>query len=187
MGYEQIRVMHELSRSVQQAGGVSIRRHETLGELVNSMAAQRGLYRAEDLISEEPTRHKVRVDGQVLYTYCFVDALMLPFVFRGQQVEVRTASPVGGKVTALVTEEGVESCLPGAVVSFGAARSGDGPIHATLCPYLNAFRSRDDYVRWAERTPQAETVALSIEEAFELARDWTSAPAGGQKGGTCRC
>jgi hypothetical protein len=62
------------------------------------------------------------VDGQVLYTYCFVDALMLPFVLRDQPVDVR------------VTEEGVK-----------------------------------------------------VEEAFDLARDWISAPVGDPEGETCRC
>ena len=187
MSYEQIRVTDELSRNVQRSGGVPLRRHETHGEMVRKMAAQRGICGLGDLISEEPTRHEVRVDGQVLYTHCFVDALMLPFVLRDQPVEVHSNSPSGGEITVLVTEEGVKGSPPEAVISFGAARSGNGPTHATLCPYLNAFPSRDDYERWAERTPQAETVALSIEEAFELARDWTSTPAGGQKGRTCRC
>jgi alkylmercury lyase len=187
VGYEWIRVTDELSRSVQCSGGMPLRRHETLGELVRTMAAQRGICRPEDLISDEPTRHEVRVDDRVLYTYCFVDALMLPFVLRDQLVEVWSTSPEGGEVTAFVTEEGVRGSPPGAVVSFGAVRSGDGPTHATLCPYLNAFPSRDDYERWAERTPQAATVALSIEEAFALARDWISAPVGDPAGGTCRC
>jgi alkylmercury lyase len=187
VAYEQILVTDELSRSVQRSGGVPLRRHETLGELVRTMAAQRGSCKPEDLISEEPTRHKVRVGVQTLHTYCFVDALMLPFVLRSQLVEVRSTSPEGGEVTAFVTEEGVQGSPPGAAVSFGAVRSGDGPTHATLCPYLNAFPSRADYERWAKRTPQAETVALSIEEAFDLAKDWISHPAGGSGGGTCRC
>jgi alkylmercury lyase len=186
VSYEQIIVTDELSSSVQRAGGMPLRRHETLGELVRTMAAQRGICRPEDLISEEPTRHKVRVGSRGMHTYCFVDALMLPFMLQGGRVEVRSASPGGGEVAALVTEEGVEGCPPGAVVSFGAARSIDGPTHATLCPYLNAFPSRAGYERWVERTPQAETVALSMEEAFDLARDWISHPAGGS-GVTCRC
>jgi hypothetical protein len=74
------------------------------------MTAQRGICGPEDRISEEPTRHEVRVGGQSL----------------------------------------------------------------------------DDYERWAERTPQAETVALSMEEALNLARDWSSGTAR-KPGGICRC
>jgi alkylmercury lyase len=186
VSYEQIRVADELCRSVQRASGMPLRQHDTLGELVRTITAQRGICGPEDLISEEPTCHEVKVRNQSLYTYCFMDALMLPFVLRNQPVEVRSACPDGGEVTALVTAEGVESSPPGTVVSFGAVRSGDGPTHATLCPYLNAFLTRDDYERWAERTPQAETVALSMEEAFDLAWDWCSSAAK-EPGGICRC
>jgi alkylmercury lyase len=186
VSYNQIRVADELCRSVQRASGMPLQQHDTLGELVRTMTAQRGICGPEDLISEEPTRHEVRVGDLSLYTYCFMDALMLPFVLRDQPVEVCSASPAGGEVTAFVTEDGVKGSPPEAAISFGAARSGDGPTHATLCPYLNAFLSRDDYERWVERTPQAETVALSMEDAFHLARDWSSGPAG-EPGGSCRC
>ena len=185
MSYEQILVTDELSRSVQRAVGVPLRPHETLGELVRAVAAQRGICGPEDLISEEPTRHEVRVGGRVLHTYCFVDALMLPFVLWGGAIQVRSDSPSGGEVTVLVTVEGVEGSPPEAVVSFGAARSGDGPTHATLCPYLNAFPSRDDYERWADRTPQSETIVLSMQEAFDLARCWASGPIGAPEGESC--
>lgn len=187
VGYKQIRVTDELCRSVQGASGMPLRQHETLGELVSIMRAQRGICGLEDLISEERTRHEVRVDDRVLYTFCFVDALMLPFLLRGAPVEVWSTSPDGGEVTASVTKEGVKGSPPGAVVSFGAVRSGDGPTQAALCPYLNAFPAREDFERWAERSPQAETIALSLEEAFDLARDWTSAPVGDPEGGICRC
>ena len=88
VGYKQIRVTDELCRSVQRANGMPLRQHQTLGELVSIMTAQRGICGPEDLISEERTRHEVRVDGRVLYTFCFVDALMLPFLLRGAPVEV---------------------------------------------------------------------------------------------------
>ncbi len=139
MGYGQILVTDELSASVQRASGIPLQRHETLGELVKALAAQRGICGPEDLIAEESTRHEVRVDGRVMHAFCFVDALMLPSMLRGGPVEVRSDSPSGGEVTALVTQGGVEGSPPGAVVSFGAARTEDGPTHMTLCPYLNAF------------------------------------------------
>jgi Alkylmercury lyase len=84
VSYKQIRVLDELCSSVQRASGMPLREHDTLGELVRTMTAQRGICGPEDLISEVPTRHEVRVGDQSLYTYCFMDALMLPFVLRDQ-------------------------------------------------------------------------------------------------------
>ena len=188
MSYDDQRVSEGLSTSVRRAVGVSERGHETLGELVKDIAAERWVQRPENLISEEPTRHVVRVDGRTLHTFCFVDALMLPFVLGEEEaVEVRSSSPMGGEVSAVVTKEGVEGSPPEAVVSFGAARAEEGTVCETLCPYLNAFPSRADYERWAGRTPQVETVVLSMKEAFELARDWASGPVGGPEEGGCRC
>ena len=186
MSYREIRVPEDLSSSVQLAVGATPRSRETLGELVQSIAAECWVPRPENLISEKPTRYQVRVDGQTLHTFCFVDALMLPFVLSEHDgVAIRSESPIGGRVSALVTERGVEGAPPATVVSFGAARSEKGTICETLCTYLNAFPSQADYERWAERTPQAVTVALSLEEAFDLALDWTSGGSEGAGEGCC--
>jgi alkylmercury lyase-like protein len=175
MSYEGIRITEELSESVQRAVGITPQRHETLAELVRDIAAQRGVRQPEDLISEHPTRHEVRVDDQIFHTYCFLDALMLPFVMLGERLEVRSESPMGGgDVTALITGESVDASPAEAVMSFGAARLQEGPVHATLCPYLNAFPSREEYEIWAAKTPQAVTIALSLEDAFALGREWAS-------------
>jgi alkylmercury lyase len=175
MSYEEIRIPQELSKSVQQAVGMAPRRHGTLGELVQDVAVQRGVRRPENLISEQPTRHEVKVSGEILYTYSFVDALMLPFVVQSERFEVHSESPIGigGEVTALVTRNSVKVSPADAIVSFGAVRAGDGPVQATLCPYLNAFPSRREYEIWVAKTPQAVTIALSLEDAFALG-EWAS-------------
>jgi alkylmercury lyase len=187
MSYEKIQIPTELAERVQQAFGLHPQRTDTLGELVEAFASCGGAPQPENLISEKPTPHKVRLNGRNLYTFCFVDALMLPFALGGEPVEVRSKSPGGEEIRALVTEEGVDSLPRGAVVSFGASRDGKGPVEECLCPYLNAFSSRAEYERWAAETRQAATIALSMEEAFDLARDWTSSAGKGLKEGCCSC
>jgi alkylmercury lyase len=175
MSYEGIRITDELDRAAQRAMRIRPLRHETLGELVRDIAAQRAAHRPENLISEQPTHHEVRVDGQIFHTYCFLDALMLPFMMQGERFEVRSERATsGGELTALMTKESVEASPQDAIVSFGAARAEEGPVHATLCPYLNAFPSREEYEHWAAKNPQAVTIALSLEDAFALGRDWAS-------------
>jgi alkylmercury lyase len=189
MSYEEIRISEELGRAVQRAVGITPRRLGTLGELVKDVAAQRGVRRSEDLISQEPTRHEVRANGQIFHTYCFVDALMLPFVVQGERFEVRSESPisVGGEVTARVTNNSVEGSPADAVVSFGASRVGAGPVQARLCPYLNAFPSPRKYEIWMATTPRVVTIALSLEDAFALGRDWASGGPEAPEGMACGC
>lgn len=187
MSYEEIPITVELNESVQRAVGITPRRHETLGELVKDVAAQRGVLRREDLVSAQPTRHEVRANGETFYTYCFLDALMLPFVLQEVRFEVRSESPGVEEVRAIVTKDGVEASAPDAAMSFGATRVGDGPVHKMACPYINAFSSRKEYERWAEATPQAVTIALSPEDAFALGRDWASCRAEVSEGMACGC
>jgi hypothetical protein len=109
-------------RAVQERAtgkGMPLRQHQTLGELVSIMTAQRGVCGPEDLISEERTRHEVRVDGRVLYTFCFVDAPCCPSCCGGAPVEVWSTSPDGEEVTGFVTRRSIR---PRAGLDLGSRR-----------------------------------------------------------------
>ena len=185
MSYEGIRISEEFSESTQRAVGITPRRHETLGELVRDMAVRTN-FRDEDPVSARPTRHEVHVSGEIFYTNCFGDALALPFVLRDATFAVRSESPSGGEVRATVTKGGVEASPPEAVVSVGAARQGDGPVEATVCPYINAFPTLADYERWADATPQAVTIALSPGDAHAVFRHLVSDGSEGDEAGMAR-
>ena len=62
-----------------------------------SIAAEQWVRQPENLVSEEPTRHEVRVDGKVFHTFCFVDTLMLPFLLRGGRSRSAQTAPREGK------------------------------------------------------------------------------------------
>ena len=107
----------------------------------------------EAFVSQEPTPHEVRVKGRTLFTHCFIDALMLPFMLRTEPVEIRSESPVSGEtVMALATRQTVERSPQKAVMSFGAARVDRDAIQGVVCPYIDAFVSQAEYERWEAQT-----------------------------------
>jgi alkylmercury lyase len=172
MNYTEIRIPEELGERVVEVLELPCRSEpRTLGDLARAFSRVRRSTpaRRPDFGRADPPR------GQGWWQ----ETLHLLLLGRpgsalralGEPVEVRSESPVGGEVTALVTEESAEVSPQEAVMSFGAARVGDGPVQETLWSYANAFPSLKEYEIWAKETPQAITVPIPVQEAFALVRD----------------
>lgn len=89
---------------------------------------------------------------------------------------MRSVSPQRGTVVEVrLWADRFEVSHPGAVMSYGVAREGDGPLQTeTLCPFINLFPSETEYELWRSSHPEAVTVAITVEDAVALARERTA-------------
>jgi alkylmercury lyase len=126
----------------------------------------------ERLCCAGQSRHEVRFEGsdEVTHTHCVLDALILPLL-ADTTAHIRSTDPLGGVVSIAAGPGEVSSDATDAVISFGAANGDGHDVYEAVCPYINAFATRSDYERWAARTPEAITVALSLPDAAALAAD----------------
>ena len=116
-------------------------------------------------------KHRFKVDGAQLYTWCAWDALFLPELL-GRPARVESACEASGRPVRLrVSPERVESADPGsACISFLTPDRSrfEQDIVRDFCHYVHFFRSRNDGDTWIAKTPG--TFILSLDEATELAR-----------------
>lgn len=151
----------------------------TLGQLVDLVSRASVTWSQADLCCASASPHVVEMDGATTFTYCALDALMLP-ILAGQAGVVRSACPhCDEEVSVVVGEGGLESSHPEAVLSFGVARTGDGPAQEVLCPYINLFPTASHYDRWVESTPGMISIPLRLDEAGDFFRNLA---ASGQRG-----
>jgi hypothetical protein len=165
----------ELAARLRQAYGLDTS-PGTLGEFVDLRTGllPNAAMNATTLCRSSPSRHELVLAGQVLFTHCVLDTLLLPLV-EEKDAHVRSTSPVSGNIIELeITMQGVKAEPEGAVISYGMRRESSGTFYETGCPYINAFRSLLEYEIWARQTAEAVTIALPVRDAFEFARDIVS-------------
>ncbi len=145
----------------------------TLGEYVAAVGQERrdAPITTSALCCSDESRHEITIGGETRYTHCVLDTFLLSLI-ENTAATVRSISPLTNQVVTLrLTPEGVKAEPPEAVISYGMLREGTGVVYELLCPYVNAFGSREEYERWVEVTPDAVTMLLSVEQAAEFARD----------------
>lgn len=117
-------------------------------------------------LSLAATRHRLRIDGRELFTWCAWDTLFLPALL-GARIEVAsTCRATGEAVRLTVSPEAVESAEPaGLAVSFivPSEEAVRADLVTSFCHYVHFFTSGN-----AEKHPDA--LMLSLPDAFEVGR-----------------
>lgn len=115
------------------------------------------------------TKHRFRVDGRVLYTWCAWDTLFLPPLL-GAAAEVESACPASGKPIALrIGPRGVEAVQPETVVlSFVLPREAEVErnVIESFCCHVHFFASVEAARGW--RAVHPHTFVLSIADACQI-------------------
>jgi alkylmercury lyase len=123
-----------------------------------------------------PTRHRFRVRGKDLYTWCGFDALFLPILL-AERAEVASTCPViGAEIRLTVEPDGtVTDVVPAtAVVGIVGQKVTScctvaGPDSA-ICTQMPFFASREAAERWVSDHPGVAIVGL--DQAREIARTY---------------
>ena len=125
-------------------------------------------------LSLRPTRHRFRVRGHDLYTWCGFDAVFLPIML-GERAEVASTCPVtGAEIRLRVGPDGtVTEVVPAAAVvgivgeEITSCCTVAGPESA-ICTQMPFFASREAGERWVAAHPGVAIVDL--DQAREIAR-----------------
>jgi len=167
---DRLRQVFRLDAAPRTLDDLSLPASVNLGPFTDGIVAR--------LISATPTRHQVRIGGETVYTYCVMDAFMLP-VLQDAPAEIDSPDPeTGDEIRLRVTPGGIVengAAHTEAVVSFGVSHEAAGSVYSVACPFINLFASRINYDRWTQAHPEALTLAIPLVDAVALARAWAGA------------
>lgn len=141
----------------------------------------------EEMCTAESSRHKAEIGDETQHFHCVLDTLLLPFVVESQrEFTIESRSPVSDEIIEIeVSRDSIEVTPPNAVMSFGVEADVTLPAddairpafaYTHLCPYINAFRSREEYEQWANETSAAVTMGFPLTDGFALAQELQESP-----------
>lgn len=104
-------------------------------------------------LSLVPTQHVYKVDGRKMYTWCAVDALILPVMLK-HTAHIESPDPVtGDSIRVTVTPDRVEEVEPeGAVVSW-VDKADVTNVRGSVCHYVHFFSSSKTAAKWVAEHP----------------------------------
>lgn len=113
------------------------------------------------------TKHRFRIDGRQLHTWCAWDSLFLPSLL-GAPAYVESTCPITGeRIELTVGPTAVQAVQPAtAALSFLVPRASEirRSVTANFCCYVHFFASREPAERWV--SSHSGTFVLALEEAL---------------------
>ncbi len=124
-------------------------------------------------LSAAPTRHRVRLEGTIVYACCAIDALAVPAMADGAATIESRCSYCDAVVTVEMADDRVIASRPGSPVVFHVAREccEAGPVVLTRCPQINFFCHADHLRRWRSEHPRLAGDTLTLAQAVPRARE----------------
>lgn len=121
-------------------------------------------------LSLSPTRHRITVNGQELYTWCAEDAIGIPAALGWNAKISSSCGHCGSPITVYMA--GREICEPCWTTSVRLWLSdvADGPICTETCPHILFFCRREHGERWVSEHPQVSGRLIKLDEAVEIGR-----------------
>jgi alkylmercury lyase len=156
---------------------------ETLARWPNVRRDDHGRIEAFGGLSLQPTEHRFEVGGRRLYTWCAWDTLFLPALL-DEHAEVESTCPMtAADVRLTVGPQRVLTSHPEDIwVSFPLpARTATANIMESFCCHVHFLAGQEVAARWVNG--HEGTLALDLDDAFELGRLATRAMSG-QRGGS---
>ncbi len=119
----------------------------------------------------KPTPHQFEVEGQSLFTWCALDALMFPILLEKSATIKSPCQATGQLVTATITPNGIETINPAtAVISIINPDAIEDDIRGSFCNQVHFFASASAASEWLTQRP--DTIVLPANEAFEIGRQF---------------
>ncbi len=100
-----------------------------------------------------PTPHAYEANGRKLYTWCAVDALLLPIMLR-HTARIESSDPVTGeKIRVTVSPAGVQKVEPRSAVVSWVNQIDLANIRGSVCHHVHFFGSPESASKWIAKHP----------------------------------
>lgn len=122
-----------------------------------------------DGLSTRPTRHRMRLRGHDLFTWCAADAVGIPAAL-AEDADVATACPHCSAQVTVTIRTGAVVADPNIVLWLPTGSCSH--VVTQFCPDVNFFCNSDHLDKWRSQADHPQGERLTLDGAADLGRRW---------------